>query len=109
MLQVVPIDPQADPTAVSPAAGSYVGCAYAAPVGTIKCEGRDHLMVELAKVEAKGGEGLMLRKPGASHWPPAYSPSSYVLNSRFICNASGDHAWVMLQARATRRSVRRTC
>jgi len=40
------------------------GCPYAAPVGTVRCEGREHLRRELAKVEAKGGEGLMLRQPG---------------------------------------------
>merc|ERR1712107_328568 len=43
------------------------GCPYAAPVGIIKCEGRDHLKRELAKVDSKGGEGLMLRQPSSDY------------------------------------------
>lgn len=39
------------------------GCPYAAPVGIIRCEGREHLSLELRKVDKKGGEGLMLRQP----------------------------------------------
>ncbi len=31
------------------------------------CEGVDHLLEELAKIEKEGGEGLMLRKVKASH------------------------------------------
>merc|ERR1719382_2087386 len=31
----------------------------------IRCTGREHLDRELAEVDAKGGEGLMLRKPGS--------------------------------------------
>jgi len=40
-----------------------LACKYAAPVGIVKCEGRSHLQGELRKVDAKGGEGLMLRAP----------------------------------------------
>ena len=29
----------------------------------IECKGMDHLLEELAKVEEKGGEGLMIREP----------------------------------------------
>ena len=29
----------------------------------VKCKGEDHLNAELKKVEARGGEGLMIRKP----------------------------------------------
>jgi DNA ligase-1 len=32
-----------------------------------RCEGTQHLKAELARVEALGGEGLMLRKPGSSY------------------------------------------
>eukprot|EP00931_Biecheleriopsis_adriatica_P087583 TRINITY_DN62025_c0_g1_i1.p1 TRINITY_DN62025_c0_g1~~TRINITY_DN62025_c0_g1_i1.p1 ORF type:complete len:688 (-),score=117.19 TRINITY_DN62025_c0_g1_i1:141-2204(-) len=42
-------------------------CPHAAPVGVIRCEGRDHLRRELATVAAKGGEGLMLRRPGSDY------------------------------------------
>ena len=31
------------------------------------CEGTDHLRAELARVEALGGEGLMLRRPGSAY------------------------------------------
>lgn len=43
------------------------GCPHAAPVGIIRCEGKDQLRRELAKVTAKGGEGLMLREPGSAY------------------------------------------
>ena len=33
----------------------------------IKCEGRDHLVDLMKSVEAKGGEGLMLRQPGSRY------------------------------------------
>ena len=32
-----------------------------------RCEGLDHLRAELARVEALGGEGLMLRQPGSGY------------------------------------------
>ncbi len=32
-----------------------------------ECEGPDHLIAELKRVEALGGEGLMLRKPGSKY------------------------------------------
>jgi len=38
------------------------GTPYAAPVGTVRCTSRAHLTAEMQKVEAKGGEGLMLRE-----------------------------------------------
>ena len=44
-----------------------VGTPYAAPVGAITCTGRAHVSAELAKVEACGGEGLMLRRPGSKY------------------------------------------
>ncbi len=33
----------------------------------VKCDGFDHLREELARVEALGGEGLMLRQPGSKY------------------------------------------
>jgi DNA ligase 1 len=33
----------------------------------VQCRGIDHLKAELARVEALGGEGLMLRQPGSSY------------------------------------------
>jgi DNA ligase-1 len=33
----------------------------------VRCEGLEHLRAELARVEALGGEGLMLRKPGSRY------------------------------------------
>ncbi len=35
----------------------------------VQCEGVDHLREELARVEALGGEGLMLRQPGSKYVP----------------------------------------
>jgi len=32
-----------------------------------RCQGVDHLKKELARVEALGGEGLMLRRPGSQY------------------------------------------
>jgi len=43
------------------------GTPYAAPVGMIVCKSRAHLKAELDKALAKGGEGLMLRKPGSMY------------------------------------------
>ncbi|MGE0712284.1 MAG: DNA ligase [Planctomycetota bacterium] len=40
---------------------------YASVVDHTACEGRDHLREELARVEALGGEGLMLRQPGSRY------------------------------------------
>jgi len=42
-----------------------VGTPYAAPVESILCKSRAHLQEELDKVDANGGEGLMLRQPGS--------------------------------------------
>jgi DNA ligase-1 len=33
----------------------------------VRCDGFDHLRAELARVEALGGEGLMLRQPGSAY------------------------------------------
>mmetsp|Transcript_142027 Transcript_142027/g.247409 ORF Transcript_142027/g.247409 Transcript_142027/m.247409 type:complete len:783 (+) Transcript_142027:75-2423(+) len=54
-------------TSSSGACRAGSGCPYAAPVGIVPCEGREHLQRELATVDAKGGEGLMLREPGSSY------------------------------------------
>ena len=40
----------------------------------VRCRGRAHLEEELARVEAAGGEGLMLREPG-SHYVVGRSPT----------------------------------
>ncbi|MCI0377189.1 MAG: DNA ligase [Gemmataceae bacterium] len=43
------------------------GTAYAAPHEQALCKGIDHLKEELARLEALGGEGVMLRKPGSKY------------------------------------------
>ena len=43
------------------------GPPYARALEHAPCEGLDHLRAELARVEALGGEGLMLRQPGSSY------------------------------------------
>lgn len=48
-------------------AGAAEGCPYAAPVGIVRCTGLAQLRAELRKVTAKGGEGLMLRKPNSAY------------------------------------------
>jgi DNA ligase 1 len=40
--------------------------AHVVMVGVKKCKGKDHLLESLAQVEAEGGEGLMIRRPGTS-------------------------------------------
>jgi DNA ligase 1 len=40
---------------------------WAQPHLHVRCKGTDHLREELARVEALGGEGLMLRKPGSKY------------------------------------------
>ena len=40
---------------------------HARPHGHERCGGLDHLRKELARVEALGGEGLMLRRPGSAY------------------------------------------
>ena len=40
---------------------------YAAAHDHVRCTGVDHLRAELARVEALGGEGLMLRQPGSKY------------------------------------------
>lgn len=44
-----------------------LGSAYAEAHVHQRCDGVDHLREELARVEALGGEGLMLRKPGSKY------------------------------------------
>ncbi len=41
--------------------------AYASALEHVLCRGIDHLRAELARVEALGGEGLMLRQPGSAY------------------------------------------
>ncbi len=41
--------------------------AYAQALAHVPCTGVDHLRAELARVEALGGEGLMLRRPGSAY------------------------------------------
>lgn len=41
--------------------------AYARPVEHTRCRGIDHLQAELARIQALGGEGLMIRKPGSNY------------------------------------------
>ncbi len=40
---------------------------HARPLGHERCKGLDHLRQELARIEALGGEGLMLRQPGSKY------------------------------------------
>ncbi|MBK9265900.1 MAG: DNA ligase [Polyangiaceae bacterium] len=40
---------------------------YARSVDQTRCRGIDHLHAELARVEALGGEGLMMRQPGSKY------------------------------------------
>jgi len=49
-------------------------CQYAKPVDHWQCEDNDSLKDELEEVEAKGGEGLMLRRP-CSEYEPGRSTS----------------------------------
>lgn len=44
-----------------------VGLPYAEWLAHERCEGLDHMREELARVEALGGEGLMMRKPGSRY------------------------------------------
>jgi DNA ligase-1 len=64
---VVPIDKPDRSSASSATANGSHGTPYAAPVGIVACEGREHLQLELKKVDAKGGEGLMLREPRSAY------------------------------------------
>jgi DNA ligase 1 len=41
--------------------------AYARPLEHTRCRGLDHLHAELARIEALGGEGLMMREPGSKY------------------------------------------
>jgi len=47
--------------------GQYQNTEYWLPLGQQKCNGVDHLRAELARVEALGAEGLMLRQPGSKY------------------------------------------
>lgn len=44
-----------------------LGSRYAQAHLHVRCKGEDHLREELARVEALGGEGLMLRQPGSKY------------------------------------------
>ncbi len=44
-------------------------CAYASVLDQILCQGIDHLRQELTRIEALGGEGLMLRQPESLYEP----------------------------------------
>lgn len=46
---------------------SPLGSAHARVLEQVRCDGLAHLRVELARVEALGGEGLMLRRPGSGY------------------------------------------
>ncbi len=50
------------------------------------CRGLDHLKAELARVEALGGEGLMLRKPGSTY---VVGRSSTLLKVKTFFDAEG--------------------
>lgn len=50
-------------SSTGPSSSTGSGCPYAAPVGVVLCKCAAHLKAELAQVDAKGGEGLMLREP----------------------------------------------
>jgi DNA ligase 1 len=41
--------------------------AYGRALYQVRCEGMDHLQSELARINALGGEGLMLRQPGSAY------------------------------------------
>ena len=43
------------------------GAPYARSHAHVRCDGLEHLRAELARVEALGGEGLMLRQPGSKY------------------------------------------
>jgi len=43
------------------------GAPHASALAHVRCDGVDHLRAELARVEALGGEGLMLREPGSTY------------------------------------------
>ena len=43
------------------------GCRFARVLTQIRCTGSDHLRQELARIEALGGEGLMLRQPESAY------------------------------------------
>ncbi len=46
---------------------SRAAAPHARPLDHVRCEGFTHLKDELARVEALGGEGLMLRRPGSKY------------------------------------------
>jgi DNA ligase-1 len=61
-----------DPVAPFEARMNYLehllsGCAHAKPVAQIRCKGITHLRTELKRVQALGGEGLMMRKAGSAY------------------------------------------
>jgi hypothetical protein len=50
------------------------GAPYARMVVHTKCKGEDHLVAELARIEKRGGEGVMLRQPGSRYVGARYLP-----------------------------------
>jgi DNA ligase-1 len=50
------------------------GAPYARMVVHTKCKGEDHLVAELARIEKRGGEGVMLRQPGSRYVGARYIP-----------------------------------
>lgn len=54
---------------------------YAAPVGIQKCEGVAHLKKVLKAILIKGGEGIMLRKPGSAY---EHKRSGVLLKCKFF-------------------------
>ncbi|KAL1528122.1 hypothetical protein AB1Y20_009486 [Prymnesium parvum] len=76
MKTVVPIDKPDQSSDPSTAQPTTSGCPYAAPVGICQCTGRAHLKSELEQVQAKRGEGLMLRRPGS---PYEHARSNHLL------------------------------
>lgn len=59
---------------------------YAVPHHHARCEGIDHLRAELARVEALGGEGLMLRRPASKY---EVGRSSTLLKVKSFFDAEG--------------------
>lgn len=49
------------------AAKTLITAPHARVLDHARCDGVDHLRAELARVEALGGEGLMLREPGSAY------------------------------------------
>jgi hypothetical protein len=57
------------------------GAPYARLVAHTKCKGEDHLVAELARIEKRGGEGVMLRQPGSRYVGARYLAGLSVFNA----------------------------